>query len=198
MDVIAGIVKTLNKLPFVDIDMSGIENKANEYAKKKAEAEGGKQEYKNIGEAFDKGMNTFEAFKDGWVMEEFNKGAAWGDSVQGKIEGMLGSFNPDDILGMTEQNPYEAMDLGSQFAGTGVPVDVKGGKLDEVDISEEDIKYLKDMASKEFMVKYKQITPNVNIQFGDVKETADVDAVGDRLKQMMEDELSELYVEEEA
>ena len=36
MDVIAGIVKTLNKLPFIDIDVSGITNKADEYAKKKS------------------------------------------------------------------------------------------------------------------------------------------------------------------
>ena len=52
--------------------------------------------------------------------------------------------------------------------------------------------------SAEYMLNYKHITPNVNISFGDVRETADVNAVKDAIQKMMEDELAELYVVEEA
>ena len=48
------------------------------------------------------------------------------------------------------------------------------------------------------MLNYKHITPNVNITFGDVRETADVNAVKDAIQSMMENELAELYVVEEA
>jgi tape measure domain-containing protein len=54
-----------------------------------------------------------------------------------------------------------------------VGVYVTGGKLDEIKISEEDIKLLKDVAGREFELKFSQITPQLSVQFGDVRETAD-------------------------
>lgn len=204
MDVIAGIVKTLNKLPFVDIDVSGIESKAKEYANKKAEAEGSKEAFKSVSDAFNEGMNTFEAFKDGWVEEEFNKGAAWGDKVQGNIEKAIGSFDPgsmlNDLLGDdTQGEDYgNGFDMASMIDGNGnVPVDLKKNSDREVDISDEDLKMLKDIANRDYMLNYKQITPNVNIEFGDVRETADVGEIKKELQRMMEEELAELYVVEE-
>lgn len=204
MDVIAGIVKTLNKLPFVDIDTSGIESKAKEYANKKAEAEGSKEAYKSVSDAFNEGMNTFEAFKDGWVSEEFNKGAAWGDKVQGNIEKAIGSFDPgsmlNDLLGDATQGEDfgNGFDMASMIDGNGnVPVDLKKNSDREVDISDEDLKMLKDIANRDYMLNYKQITPNVNIEFGDVRETADVGEIRKELERMMEEELAELYVVEE-
>ena len=47
------------------------------------------------------------------------------------------------------------------------------------------------------MLNYKHITPNVNIEFGDVRETADINKIKDALTKMMDQELSELYVVEE-
>lgn len=202
-EAILGIVKALNKLPFVDIDTSGLENKAKDYAKKKADAEGSKEDYKSISEAFDKGMNTFETFKDGWVMEEFNKGAAWGDSVANSISDAIGSFDPTSALGdLLPDDPTsmgQEYDFGALADGAGnIPVDIKKNSDKEVDISDEDLKMLKDIATREYMLNYKHVTPNVNIQFGDVKETADVNKIKKELEKMMDEELSELYVVEEA
>lgn len=201
MNVIKGIAETLNKLPFVDIDVSGLTSKAKEYANKKAEAEGAKEEFKNVADEFNKGMNTFEAFADGWVSDAFNQGAAWGDAVQSKIEGMLGSFDPNSLMNQTTQGmDMTGFDMSDMMNAAGnLPVSIEQDKTGskEVDISDEDLKMLKDIATRDYMLNYKHITPNVNITFGDVKETADVEAIRDELQTMMENELAELYVVEE-
>ena len=202
MNVIKGIAETLNKLPFVDIDVSGLTSKAKEYANKKAEAEGAKEEFKSVTDEFNKGMNTFEAFADGWVSDAFNQGAAWGDAVQSKIEGMLGSFDPNSLMNQTTQGmDMQGFDMSDMINAAGnLPVSIEQDKTGnkEEDISDEDLKMLKDIANRDYMLNYKHITPNVNINFGDVRETADVNAIRDELQTMMENELSELYVVEEA
>lgn len=202
MEVISGIVKTLNKIPFIDIDVSGIEGKAKEYADKKAAAEDSKEAYKSVSDAFNEGMSTFETFGDGWVQDAFSSGAAWGDGIASKIDNAIGSFDPSSLLNglIPEQEDYSGSeyDFSSMVDGNGnLPVDIKKNSDNEVDISDEDLKMLKDIATREYMLNYKHITPNVNIEFGDIRETADVNQVKDAITKMMEEELSELYVVEE-
>lgn len=206
-NVILGIVEMLNKLPFVDIDTKGLTSAAKKYAKNKAEAEDSKEEYKNIADEFNKGMNTFEAFGDNWVSDAFNDGKAWGDSTAQSIADAVGSFDPGAILdGLIPDMDQNQQDMGgydysSMIDPNGnLPVSVNDDKTGskEVDISDEDLKMLKDIATRDYMLNYKHITPNVNIQFGDVKETADINAIKDELDKMMQEELSELYVVEEA
>lgn len=205
-NVILGIVEMLNKLPFVDIDTKGLTSAAKKYADKKAEAEDSKEEYKNIADEFNKGMNTFEAFGDGWVSDAFNDGKAWGDNAAASIADAVGSFDPaamlDSIMPDMDQSQQDmgGYDYSSMIDPNGnLPVSIEDDKTsNEVDISDEDLKLLKDIATKDYMLNYKHITPNVNIQFGDVKETADINAIKDELDRMMQEELSELYVVEEA
>ena len=205
-NVILGIVEMLNKLPFVDIDTKGLTSAAKKYAKKKADAEDSKEEYKNIADEFNKGMNTFEAFGDGWVSDAFNDGKAWGDNAAASIADAVGSFDPaamlDSIMPDMDQSQQDmgGYDYSSMIDPNGnLPVSIEADKTsNEVDISDEDLKLLKDIATKDYMLNYKHITPNVNIQFGDVKETADINAIKDELDRMMQEELSELYVVEEA
>ena len=206
-NVILGIVEMLNKLPFVDIDTEGLTSAAKKYADKKAEAEDSKEEYKNIADEFNKGMNTFEAFGDGWVSDAFNDGKAWGDNAAASIADAVGSFDPaamlDSIMPDMDQNQPDmsGYDYSSMIDPNGnLPVSINDDKTGskEVDISDEDLKMLKDIATRDYMLNYKHITPNVNIQFGDVKETADINAIKDELDKMMQEELSELYVVEEA
>ena len=205
-NVILGIVEMLNKLPFVDIDTKGLTSAAKKYAKNKAEAEDSKEEYKNIADEFNKGMNTFDAFGEGWVSDAFNDGKAWGDNAAASIADAVGSFDPaamlDSIMPDMDQSQQDmgGYDYSSMIDPNGnLPVSIEDDKTsNEVDISDEDLKLLKDIATKDYMLNYKHITPNVNIQFGDVKETADINAIKDELDRMMQEELSELYVVEEA
>lgn len=204
-NVILGIVELLNKLPFVDIDTKGLTSAAKKYAKKKSDAEDSKEDYKNIADEFNKGMNTFEAFGDNWVSDAFNDGKAWGDNVANSIGEAVGSFDPTKALGGILPDDPSSMgqefDFGALADNAGnIPVSLEQDKTGnkEVDISDEDLKMLKDIATRDYMLNYKHITPNVNIQFGDVKETADINAIKDELDKMMQEELSELYVVEEA
>lgn len=204
LTVVEGICKALNKLPFVDIDYSGITSKAKDYANKAKEAEDSKEEYKSLMDEFNKGMNTFDTFQDGWASDAFKQGAAWGDGIAEKIDNAIGSFDPSKLLGDTLGSLGQGQDYGNGFdmasmidPNGNVPVDVKKNSDKEVDISDEDLKMLKDIATREYMLNYKHITPNVNIEFGDIKETADVNQVRDAITKMMNEELAELYVVEE-
>lgn len=204
LTVVEGICKALNKLPFVEFDYSGITSKAKEYANKAKEVADSKEGYESLTDAFNKGMNTFDTFGEGWIADAFTKGAAWGDNITNKISSAIGSFNPgnmmDDLLNNPmDQNQFGDFDMSKMMTPNGnVPVDIKKNSDKEVNISDEDLKMLKDIATREYMLNYKHITPNVNITFGDVRETADVGAVKDAIQKMMEDELAELYVVEEA
>ena len=85
-------------------------------------------------------------------------------------------------------------------AGSGVPVEdgavaskIKGGKLDssgEVQLSDEDIALLKDIAARDFLINVATSTPTMTNNFGDIKETVDVDMIMNRLSQMLEEEVA--------
>ena len=85
-------------------------------------------------------------------------------------------------------------------AGSGVPVEdgavaskIKGGKLDssgEVQLSDEDIALLKDIAARDFLINVSTSTPTMTNNFGDIKETVDVDMIMNRLSQMLEEEVA--------
>lgn len=204
LEVVDGICEALNKLPFVEFDYSGITKKAKDYAKKSEEAANSKEDYKSLVDEFNKGMSTFETFQDGWVEDAFNSGAAWGDKVADDIGKAIGSFDPTKALGDLMGDDNSALDSGYDYSslldGNGnMPVSLEKDKTKgEVDISDEDLKMLKDIATREYMLNYKHITPNVTIEFGDIRETADVNQVRDAISKMMEEELAELYVVEEA
>ena len=69
---------------------------------------------------------------------------------------------------------------------------LKGGKLDEVgkintdvDIANEDLKYLKDIATQKYVNKYTTLSPTVQVTFGDVHETADVGKIEQAIESMI-------------
>jgi tape measure domain-containing protein len=75
------------------------------------------------------------------------------------------------------------------------PVTVKGtgtGGAVKVDMSDEDLKYLRDIAEREYINKFSTATlaPNISIKFGDVKETADADKVAKRIRKILQEEIA--------
>lgn len=157
MDVIAGIVKTLNKLPFIDIDVSGITSKADEYAAKKAEAENNKKDYESVSEAFNKGMNTFDAFETGWVSDAYNAGYKVGQGIDQKIGEFFGSGN--DI-------PDMASDLGDLGNSASKIASDTGSIKDSLDITSEELKYLRDLADKEVINRF--TTAEIHVDMGGI------------------------------
>lgn len=148
LTVVSGICESLNKLPFVEFDYSGITSAADEYAAKSAEAAGNKQEYTSVVDAFNKGMSTFDTFQDGWATNAFDSGAAWGDGVADKVTNFFDKTipNADDFTSGLE-------DLGMVGNLDSIANDTKGIK-DAMDITEEDLKYLRDIAEQEAVNRY--------------------------------------------
>lgn len=110
-----------------------------------------------------------------------------GNGIVNGIEGIKGLFGKiDDIKDSTDMmgkglNDYDAS------TGTGS----LSTKLDEDTVDE-----LKAFAEIQYRLSYKHITPNVNVNFGDVHETADVQDITKYIKKMMEKDLEELYITE--
>lgn len=167
LTVIAGIAAELNKLPFVEFDYSGISNAADNYAAKAAEASGNHQEYQSIVDAFNEGFNTFDTFQDGWATDAFNAGAAWGDGIADKIS----NFSLSDLFGSTDiPNPEDYVSgfndaINGLGIGSGVD-DIVGNTrsiADAMDITEEDLKYLRDIAEQEAVNRYTVAEVNVDM-----------------------------------
>lgn len=127
--------------------------------------------------------------------DAYNKGLKFGNDLAEKID----KFDPTSLLNIPSMEDYtKDYDFSSMVDPNGnIPVDIKKNSDKEVNISDEDLRMLKDIATRDYMLNYKHITPNVNIEFGDVRETADVNKIKDALTKMMDQELSELYVVEE-
>lgn len=147
LTVVEGICAALNKLPFVEFDYSGITAKADEYAAKSAEAYGGVEDYTSISDAFDKGMNTFDTWQDGWASDAFAAGAAWGDGIADKVGGLF-----DFDLGAAED--YGGFSLDGIAANTGAIADNTGAAADALTMSNEQLEYLRDIAERDTINRF--------------------------------------------
>lgn len=154
LNVVAGICEALNKLPFVEFDYSGIIDAADGYAEKSAAAARNKEEYQSISEAFDKGMGTFDAFGDGWASDAYAAGAAWGDGISDRVSDMFTPDDDTDYLSGMDDIFTDSMN-GSELAGSldGISEDT-GNISNAMDITEEDLKYLRDIAEQEAVNRY--------------------------------------------
>ena len=86
------------------------------------------------------------------------------------------STNPSDYISNS----------GMNIGGDGKDKKADVGTVDEVnkindtvDIASEDLKYMRELAEQEIINQFtsKLIQPNINVTFGEVTQTADVDAV---------------------
>lgn len=171
--VIETIAAALNKLPFVSFDYSGISSAADDYAAKASEAAGNKEQYTSVSDAFNDGMSTFSTFQDGWASDAFNAGAAWGDGVADKVS----NFSLSDVFGKTDIPNVSDYTSGFNDAiansgiGDGVgSIDDNTGKIkDSLDVTEEDLKYLRDIAEQEAINRF--TTAEINVDMSGMQNT---------------------------
>lgn len=164
-----GIEDLINKIPGVEVDItSGITNLKNNLAAKSAEIkdEAGLVEYVKSKEFMD-------------YSEGYEKGSTMAKNIVSNIGDALGGLI--DIF-TDNGTAYEP----TIIEGTGIDGTV------EVDMSDEDLKYLRDIAEREYINKFSTATlaPNVTFKFGDIHETADVNTIKGSLEKIMREEIA--------
>lgn len=121
--------------------------------------------------------NSFNSTVDDWrrKIEDFTISGWLGELFDKAINATEGGFEDYDPL----KDVVTVQGIGTNGA-------VK------VDMSDEDLKYLRDIAEREYINKFTTATlaPNIQVTFGDVHETADADKVAGRIKQILQEEIA--------
>ncbi|XZM32521.1 tape measure protein [Clostridium perfringens] len=154
------------------------------------------KEYKNVVQAFNSGFSKGHNFASSL--------GSGGSKVSGildkfKMPSMPEGYGMDKGMGMF--NPSNAP--GISDGGKDKDKKLKGGKLDKVgkiedkvEITDEDIKMLKDVAKAEFINKYTTLRPEMKVEFsGPISETADINKLMEAMEDMVEEALSNTIVE---
>ena len=123
-------------------------------------------------------------------LDYIDYGDAWdaGYQIGEDVEDAISSaFSPEtavDLDGISD-SLLEANDLANQELNLaeGDGIAVKG----KVELDEDTITLLKDVAAVEWVNKYTTLRPELNVSFGDVHETADTEGLLSAMENMIED-----------
>lgn len=155
--------------------VAGFRSQVSSWIEVKA-SEWGNGEYKQVMDSVDLSLESLGlsrwAYGDAW-----NAGYNAGDNLQTKI----GDFNLTDLLSGVSSMPSEI---------TGGDLDSVGKINSDVNIGDEDIKLLRDMAARDFLLQLQTVTPVAHVTFGDVRETADVNKIVEVIENMVEEQMA--------
>lgn len=200
LTVVAGICEALNALPFVEFDYSGITQAASDYAAESAAAYDSTEDYTSLVDAFNEGMSTFtlrddfadmgdafydgittfDTFQEGWASDAFSAGAEWGDNVAGKVSDFFSGIDVQGAMSDLLGGGYDASQLASNVADTAGNT---ARTADALDITDEDLKYLRDIAERDVINRF--TTAEISVEMGgvtnNVNSNMDLDGVVDYL-----------------
>jgi tape measure domain-containing protein len=120
-----------------------------------------------------------------------NLGDAWnkGQDIGRSFGGSLGNLGEK----LTALMPgTDGFDLDSYLKNGAWQITGVNGKAVDVDMSDEDLKYLRDIAERDYINKFSTATlaPNITVKFGDVHEEADANKVAGRIKKILQEEIA--------
>lgn len=201
--IVNGIIGLLNKIPGVSIDTAeyatfadeAVNNMLNDISSRNKDLQNIMDQMKATSDSINQNKANFGNDLESTVFDLQAKVQEREDTRQDRVN------NRNNWLTDLEGKINGALDLGNSVSdklnATSIPVKATGGNLDgagEVNISDENLQYLKDFAEQEFINKFTTATlaPNVSITFGDIHETADADEVRGRIEQILEEEIAEV------
>lgn len=174
LNMAKAIESVINKIPGVKVDMtSGVENFLGEVQKasQRVKDESGWKEYVKKYDYIDYG--------DAW-----NTGYNWGQDIEKKVTDF---FNPKDPKDKEEQeNPYD---------GISAPIyetaDNTGAIKDSMELTHEDLKYLRDLAEREIINRF--TTAEIRVEMtnnNQINSELDVDGVIEHMRTTVEQEMA--------
>lgn len=116
------------------------------------------------------------------AVDWFEGGRSFGKGVEGISEGLKNLDSVGNIL---------ASNMGTPDVGTVGQVNKIN---DDISISDEDMKYLRDLAQVQYVNKFTTLRPEMKVTFGDVRETADTEAIMEAIEDMAEQALASVLV----
>ncbi|WP_094549953.1 tape measure protein [Petroclostridium xylanilyticum] len=176
-NIAKGIEKIINSIPGLNVNITGgMENLLDTL---KAERDNLKS---------DKNVIRLKRFEQMDYSTAFDMGKDWGKKIgRTSVDNVQGAFNKLTSI-MSFMTPKSDLD-------SGIDKYMKNGALPvtgKVDISEEDLRYLKDIAEREYINKYSTTTlaPNIRISFGNVTKEADVDKITGRIEKILKEQIA--------
>lgn len=103
--------------------------------------------------------------------DAFNAGAAWGDGIADKVS----NFSLSDVFGKVDMPDSSAFDINDAIANSGVGdsignIDDNTGKIkDSLEVSEDELKYLRDSAEQEAINRF--TTAEINVDMSGMQNT---------------------------
>lgn len=166
IDVVAKIAEKLNALPFVEIDVAGLNAKADEFKAKQEAAINSKASY----------VDVLAPWKDNSIGDAYNAGVKTGDGLVNKVGEKISSItqridDPSSLFNQNQQHIADNTDTISDSLG-----------------SNEELEYLKDLAQQEAINRF--TTAEIKVEMGGVSQNiskdTDADGVVDYLVNKLE------------
>lgn len=109
--------------------------------------------------------------------DAFNTGYSWGEGIEDSIGNMfsMDNLNLDSITGLDKLSNSDATNMANNIADT---ANNTGKIADKMDITEEDLKYLRDIAEQEVINRY--TTTSINVEMNNnnnITKEADLDGI---------------------
>lgn len=193
--VIGEICGGLNKLPFVEFDYSGLTEAANEYAVKAEEAKADKMEYASLADAYQEGASTYKAYQEGWSSDAWQSGNSWGAEKEAGMKDAF-TFNMPELSKDNDSSEFDSVytttGAGTVADNTAAAADNTSAMADSVDITNENLKYLRDIAETEAINRF--TTAEIKVEqtnYNNVNSGLDIDGVVTRFTEGMNEAIDQ-------